>query len=419
MILKTIKNLICLIMLMTSQRIYCDDSFSGKKIKEFTLRNGINVILHEDFRMPVVLVGVIFHVESVDAPIDKSGITAIIAANLINKKTHNSFIKSGISYETSAFSEYTEIFAKMNPSKIKEFFNQICSSFSDIQIENLNVYKKQMIIENKLSKYFLNSALVDNIFSNIDSKNIFNESSLLSINSDDVISFYNDNFQTCKVSIIVVGSVDYRNLIKNLRASISNISDRKQKIITKNSDRKYRDILLESKYIRNSIRYIYSLPSCESKKLEEVFLSVLHDEVFRFFCKNHSLLLYYNKENIFSRGDSVWLFSLFPKKDISINELQKFYNVFVKKMITIPLEHKRLSRIAALKKMETQFLISNLFAVYQNIKNAYMRKLDLASIYTVSDDIEQSDPEMIRSFAGKFFHKNLVSTVITRFRSDK
>lgn len=419
MILKAIKNLICLIILMTSEYTCCDDSFSEKKVKEFTLRNGINVILHEDFRMPIVLVGVIFHVGSVDAPIDKSGITEIVAANLINKKTHNSFIKSGISFETTAFCEYTEIFAKMNPKKIKEFFNQICFLFSDIHVENLDMYKKQMIIENKLNNCSLNNALADNIFSNIDSRNILNESSLLSITNDDVISFYAEKFQTCKVTIIVVGSVDYRNLIKTLRASISNISDRKQKIITKNNNRKYRDILLESKYTRNSARYIYSLPSYENKKLEEVFLSVLHDEVFRFFCKNHSLLSYYNMENVFNRGDGVWLFSLFPKKDISINELQKFYNVFIKKMITIPLEPKRLSRIAALKKMETQILFSNLFAVYQNVKNAYMRKLDLTSIYTISDDIKQSDSEMIRSFAEKFFHKDLFSTVITRFRSDK
>lgn len=417
--LKKIKELTCILSLLVFQNINCEDHFSEKKIKEFSLRNGINIMLHEDFRTPIVLVGVIFHVGSIDAPLDKIGITELVAANLIDKKMHDSFMKYGISYEVSTFGEYTEVIAKMNPKKIDKFFNKISKMLSRIRVENLDMYKKQMAIENRLNNCFLNNALMDNVFSNIDSRNISNESSLSSIDESDVSDFYEDKFKPCKVSIIVVGSVGYKNLIKTLRSSISNIEDRTQTINHKKNHRVLESISLESKYMENSMRYAYSIPSSENNKIENVFFDILNHEAFRFFCKSHSLLSCYTIENIFNYEDRVWLFSMFPKKDVSLDKLQKLYKVFVNKMAMLPLDSHRLSSIAALDKMRTQVLFSNLSCVYDKIKNAYMRGIDLTHIYTISDDIKKADPKAIRSFAKKFFHKDLISTITTRFRSDK
>ena len=141
--------------------------------------------------------------------------------------------------------------------------------------------------------------------------------------------------------------------------------------------------------------------------------------MFRFFCKSHALVSQFGIDDAYFDGNSVCVLSLSPKKDVSINDLQKFYNVFVNKIIATPPDSKTLSIIADRKKIERKILFSNLLNIYRNIKNAHMRGMDLNSIYTISDDIRHANPDAIKSFAEKFFSKDLASTITTRFRLDK
>jgi predicted Zn-dependent peptidase len=307
----------------------------------------------------------------------------------------------------------------MNPRSMQDFFSIMCGIMqNNINVKNLETYKKRAIIENKLAGYLKKNVVKENILSCINRKMIFNAGTLLSINENDVRSFFHEKYRNCPMTIIVCGAVGYKNLIKSLQISISNMPDRKARAVDKLRNIDYREIAIANKYIANSVMYGYFVPREENHLFGSVFAEVMKAEIFRFLCRSRSMLHKFYMEDVFNCNDIVHMVSLYPKNDISIDQVQRIYNTFVKRLSLMGIEPERLSEIATFVKLKCSVCFSDLYQVYDCIKNAYLAGQDINFLHTLPDIIKTTNPDHVKSFADKILRHNLIIKMITRFKLD-
>ncbi|MDR2766077.1 MAG: hypothetical protein LBB63_01255 [Holosporaceae bacterium] len=393
--------------------------------QEYKLPNGVKVILLENFRLPVALVGIIFDVGSFDAPPNKNGVASIVAANIVNGEMHRRLKSLGVSYGVNPMKEYTEILAQMHPRRLEEFFAVICGNISEISVENLEILKKQMIVDGKLASHQLNHILENVVCANVGAKNaniaggIFNEKSLSSITGDDVKRFFADRYRDCRLAVVVVGAVDGDTLKKIMGTTLCKLGRRKETSANVFQNRDFRDIHIKSKYVDRGVWYFYHIPQRDSAAASEEFLLLLNWRLFDFFLKHDRLIYDYDVRDVMNRGDRLLSVCLRPRMDVPMEKLQMAYDVFVHRLCKVAVSDEYLGKIAKLGYQEEQFARSNLSEVYANVRNALLNGRAADSIWRTEKNIENLKGGRLKSLAEKILGKGLAFKITTRYKSDK
>ncbi|MDR1551446.1 MAG: hypothetical protein LBS14_02095 [Holosporaceae bacterium] len=382
------------------------------KLKRCILSNGIDVLLHEDFRTPIVIVGIILHTGTFDVPLGQSGITYLISKNLISRSIYNQLRELGISWNVNVHERHTEIVAKMNPKHIDKFFQIICNN--RYLPRDLEILKKKVVIRQKLAHSGFEDAVSNEIFANIRYENanveeIFNEKRCLTISSDDVKAYFDQHYLTCHMSLIVCGAVGYKNLIKTLQSTICNLPRRlpiPPGSACINTIPKEVDIL--SKFIARSLQYFYRVPK-EDLAYAQTFFYALSHRIFNYLEKSMAVISGYAISYVISNGDGVYQVALYPKLDVSLENLQQAYSVFVDRECKIPLES--LPEIMREKNAFMQIWLADLNKVYSHIKENYLDGIDC--------EIDMSSPKQFNSLIEKILKNNLILKVKTQYRTDR
>ncbi|MDR1982542.1 MAG: hypothetical protein LBQ08_01960 [Holosporaceae bacterium] len=383
------------------------------KLKKFVLSNGIDVILYENFRMPVVIVGIIFHTGSSDTPTNKQGITKIIAENFIDEDAYTKLLDLGVSCEISVNGKYTEILATVNPQHMKSFFQIICEN--DFSIRDLDILKKQIIIDNRLIHNCFQDAISNEICANIKYKNsnidnIVNEKAFLSISQDDVEKYFEQFYQKCHISLIVIGAIGHKNLIKSLQSTICYLDPRRPISDDSCVNQISRFVHLENKYIGRSLHYFYKIPQ-EDLALADSFFYIFNHEVFRFFEKANQMISGYKCLDVITNGDRVQQIIFQPRFDVSLVDLQKAYEVFVDRICKQEISTDALAKIKLINDYDRQFLSGDLLGIYAKIKKDYLGKP-----YTKT---EINNSQQFNAFCEKIFKHNLILKITTQYNPDK
>ncbi|MDR2068004.1 MAG: hypothetical protein LBP41_03385 [Holosporaceae bacterium] len=398
-----------------------NDSFSNK-FAEYVIEDGSVATMCENFRVPIVLVGLVFDVGSLDAPLNKFGVAEIVANNIIHSETKKQLRSLGVSYRITVSETYTEILAEMHPKHIKRFFQIMRENLSKFSVTNLKVLKKQMVIDYRLVDYYSENIVKNAIFSHTELKDknaahqIFNEKSLQSISEEDVKQFFHNNYFNCHLAIIVSGASNLQDLLENL--PLMRINNRRRGISRDFCENQgFKDIFLESKYIGRSLRYFYKISGEDNNDLFNVFFCIFNYEIFKFFEKMHPLLAGYEVNDILDHGDCLRGICLHPRGDVSLEKLRMMYEIFVERMRKKLFSREFLAKVAQISDYQYRFLSVSPRDLYIKMRDTYMSGRGVNSIYKIQDKIKSAHPQTLRTFAEKILGKNLIFRITTRYNA--
>ena len=382
------------------------------KVDKIDLSNGIDVLLCENFRSPVVFVGIIFHVKSTDEPSQKIGLRELFAVNFINKEMRAKLYEYGITYKMLVDGSSVEIIATMNPDRLEDFFSIIYETISsDIQITNLEVTKKEICLRERVSTIYKENALGNNVAAFANPNRVFNENAFKSISEDDIKKFFEDKIRTCYISAKLCGAVSCKKLVKIFQKSISKLTTRNvQPEHTKKKMSMVRDVLIENKYASNGIAHIYSVPP-ENKKLCAAFIKVFQSELYQYFSRINKAASC-SVSLVSSPDDSLYSVFISPKSDRSIKQIENLYESFVHRMSHVEIKPNRLAEIAEIAKMEKTISSVDFSYIYQLLKKC-KTKNEKTNINT-SLDLENITPSDLNVFANIVF-ENLIAKIKTQF----
>ncbi|GHT91298.1 hypothetical protein FACS1894122_03470 [Alphaproteobacteria bacterium] len=416
-----IKKIVALLLVLSQISTSSAKETAGKIVK-CTLKNGIEVALYCDFKMEEVVVGVVFHVGRVDAPVDKAAMTEVICANIINAKLCRQFQDLGIRYETCADGFSTQIVAHMHPESLSDFFSLLSKSLGRIAVENLDIYKKQMVSEYKLRSYccydaIANHAMANVVFSDGKTLPVLSEQSINSITESDVKLFYKNNFIDCPVTIIVSGAVGHKSLRKMLRDSFSYLPTRRAMTYRALQKIEHRDIFIENEQMGNSIRYGYILSPEENLKFGEILDEILQHEMQKFFCGTYPLCDFRISAPE-GNGGCLKLIYLHPKQDVSLKMLGDSYGAFVRKISTMEITADSIKKIAERKNIANSFISVDLRDMYEVILDAFINNRDVNYIYSIANDITAVNAKEFRTFIEKMLRQNSIFKITTKSKRD-
>jgi len=385
----------------------------NNKLQKCVLSNGVDVILHENFSTPMVMVGIIFHTGTFDVPLDKQGISEIIEENFISKESHVKLMELGISYEVNILGTHTEILAKMNPKHIKKFFQIIMeNSFS---VENLDLLKKHLIANHKLAhscrEDVVSNLILENIrYAKSNISGTFNEKSLLSISGDDIKNFFEEHYKKCHLSLIINGAIGYKNLIKVLQSTICTLPYPRQQATFGDNyiTQTFKSISFKSKYVGRSIRYLYKVSKDDLNRAYS-FWEILNYEIFNFFQKSNSMIEKFSSNYVVLNGDCIREIEFHLKSDISLEEFQRSYDVFINRICNQ--EILQISKSKLFHDYTKEFLCANLDVVYSQIKYDFLHE--------VKEENELSDPKQFMFFCKRILKDNFILKVIAEYKANK
>ncbi|MDR1361881.1 MAG: hypothetical protein LBJ16_01540 [Holosporaceae bacterium] len=394
-----------------------------KELPKCTLSNDVNVVLHEDFKMNCLLIGVVLHVGNQDVPPNKFGIIDIIAHNIIPAKMHDALRRLGITYEVCTGDFCVQILANINPKRTKDFLDIIYSCLVGISVENLESYRKYAATLQQLMTCVAANALDYNIvagvkFANRYPRSFFSEKYMDAISAQEVENFYRTHFQACPISIIACGAIGFKGLIKMLRGSSFSKLSKRRKYVVPDLQKlgSYRDITLENKHMRNGIIYGYLLDAEENKQFGNVFNKLLAHEMFKHFKKTYPLIMGYEVTDAGISNGRLKLVKLYPRSDVPLASLENAYRLFEKKACSVEYAPEFFSKIAYEQSVTRRIFLTNLQEAYAAILKACLRGENIANSEATKNS--QANPTEIKKFLGKVFNKEKIFKITTKFKAD-
>ncbi|MDR2681694.1 MAG: hypothetical protein LBB29_01445 [Holosporaceae bacterium] len=417
-----IKRIVCLILLLLLQNSFAKND-NEKKIKECALQNGIKVVLHEDFKMPLVMIGIIFHVGEADEPTDKFGMIDLVKKEFVNSELYDKFFDLGIECHMNSGYFYTQLLASMNPKSARDFFAHLSKAIPEIFPEDLEIYKKQLLLEYKLSSYCFSDAFSNNIAANVRLSNgnslpMFQEKSLNSVTESDLKLFYKNNFRDCPITVIVSGAIGYKSLLKILHDSLSNLPPRRARPPFSLAKHEYRDVSLENKFTGNSVSYAYALSPEDNLKFGSFFDYTLQHEIEKYFNGIYKIA-HCSVGDLLRNDRCVKLISLSQISTISLETLNSIYRAFLKKISTSGVSLESLEKIAERKRVSDRIIFVDLEDMCYAMLCECLCNRDVNGIYTAADDLKTINPKEFRSFLEKIFQQNALFRITTKFKLDE
>ena len=387
------------------------------------------IVVHSEPHLPIptAVVSVVYKVGKVDSSINKNGIIEIIVENFVNRKLHKQFQQIGIEYNTICTSAYTAINARMHPKYLSNFFDLIKKETESFSLDNqtLELCKRKIILQKKLISYNRYNSVSDNIFALTHPQIIFNEGILKTITVEDVKTYFNNNFKNNIKLIIISGNFEnfanekfitfLKNNIENKNHFSDVINVPQKNSLTNNKDK---FINLENEHEQNSITYVYTVSEEEDRKTAPAFMRILEYELFKQFQMVYQKLSYcYGDFFIRCSNSDIINVSLYPKKDVSQQEIKKLYNLFVEKISSVAIDEKTISEIADREKISENVYKYDMVKINEQIIEKYFSKINIET--PLSEIIRKSSPERIKNFAHKIMCEQSKFEINTKYRSDK
>lgn len=382
----------------------------------------LRIIIHRNPRMHIATASVVFKVGRIDAPISKSGIVDVIANHLISRNLHDRLKEIVIDYGIECTNEYTLIHAKLLPEDVKVFFSAIKSVLTSIDIttDSLELCKKKIIIENKLLTYNKTLADYDNTLALICPNLVFNESALRTITVEDVKKFFDEHFHRGVVLLTVCGDCDWlpSDSEKKELARIFHADDTIECSCPTFDDSIERNICINNRHMQNSVTYLYAISDKYDRKFSRDFIAVLTHEIFRNLQKTNSLIEFFNIKQIIRRSSDIISVTLVPRSDVSLNDLKKYYELFVQKLSSVELSRERLQKIAKEYDTSHKVMLCDLDST-----NSYIIKNWLCVGLYMAPPLAGESAPMVNNKIMEFARKNMLKKssfeVTTRYKADK
>ncbi|MDR1334922.1 MAG: hypothetical protein LBJ19_01440 [Holosporaceae bacterium] len=403
-----------------------------QKCHEYTLNNGVKVLLHEDFSMPVVVVSIVFHVGFRDCRIHQCGIPEIIADNLVSTRLHRCFSDLGIVYSTNNSYECTSLTARMQPKYIKNFFDLVGEFIRGVSLENFEICKKRLIIANKLDaidpSWIVNSSIIFSVaLANGIPNYLPNNSAIDATTETDVLEFFREKYRDCPLSIVITGAISSKILMKALQSSIGKLADRKFLSVWENGaaeakelssgnsrDSSFRKnfgsaktITRHLRQISTSVAYCHNIPtngsSDDDTKFADVFLHVFLSEAAIALVKTRLV------ERLYSQyySPNTLVIRLLPKIYDGVRDLERNYEYFLSTMCSKNFSQEFLTKTSKAWGIDKLRMFCDLLRTNKQLVINHVQGKDTQSIYTLEERIKDADPKLINSFARRYFLQNL------------
>ncbi len=391
---------------------------SEKDLYKFTLPNGTDVIVYENFVAPAVIVGFIFDVGEMDVPAEKCGLGELIAENIIGNNSLIELQNAGISLSKRIDKEYSEILAVVPSQNVVDFFKLMRRNFSNFSLRNFEYTKRKICIREKLNFNSHTNEMSDLVFSavRIQEKNPcggFNENAFNSISENDVKTFYKEIFAKSHLSIIICGAID-KKTAENIVTSTIGLLPTKNKV-SKNTCEKhlFRSIRAENKFLYSSLHFVYKVLKNSDVRIKEMAMRVFSYELFKFFAMANSLVMSCEVQDLILNGDNLLDVCLTPKSDVSLNQLENTYAVFSQH-----LQHKRFSEedlltLMPMIKNSYLFMLNDLSEIYQYLKT---QLLVLNSVDDISIDKNKLEKVTVKQIE-EFFKEKLLPNLLYKVRT--
>lgn len=384
------------------------------KLYEVKLSNGINIVLYENFNFPVVMVGVLYDVGAIEASKAAFAVNYFVENSLFSPSIKYDLIENGISYSVNVHAGYTELTAVMQPKSVSAFFQDVVSVSP--KVTNFDYTKEQIKLQDKLQKITDADAIYNysmGLLGNDTSKLIFNETNLAELTNKDLSKFL-EKYCTCNIRIIVCGAISHRGLLRALKNSVLKMKTRRQ-LTSKYLEKKaLRTVLIEGHLRENSLKMYYLVPSSFSKSRAywAIFSKLMED----FFQGEYAYASYFDSSSYLYYGNYVQAISLWPKEDVSLNQLQKLYDAFVIKILHEPPSSNFLLQVANTHKDYIHCMKNDLFGVYELIKKSLFNGGNIKNIFEYTDDITEMTPNNFINISSDIIDKNYVLKVIEKYK---
>ncbi len=202
-------------------------------IKQYKLENGLQVILSEDYSLPVVSVAVAYNVGSINEPLGKTGL-AYLLENLmfrgsqnVGRMQHISFIRRTGGNLNATTTEDKAIFQQTVPSHQLALVLWLESDrMKSLEITTANVEQaKEALIEEihqrKATEPYLESSLIFDrlLYPNLAYSHpvIGNEADVRDLTVEDVKDFYSTFYTPNNAVLVIAGNIDKRKTEEDIR----------------------------------------------------------------------------------------------------------------------------------------------------------------------------------------------------------
>tara|TARA_B100000029_G_scaffold476009_1_gene519789 strand:+ start:3998 stop:5311 length:1314 start_codon:yes stop_codon:yes gene_type:complete len=409
-------------------------AFADFKPKTHTLKNGLKIIVIENNRVPAVAHSIWYKVGSADEPEGKSGIAHFLE-HLLFKGTDKlkpgefSQIVARNGGKENAFTSknYTGYFQLIHKSKL-----ELVMSLEADRMKNIKLIKKEfenektVVLEERYSRVdndpssLLSEQINASLYMNHPYRKpiIGWEHEIKNLSLEDVMSFYRKYYSPNNAIIVVCGDVNLNEVVtiaKKYFSSINPSKIEKRDWTQEPTQHAPRKIILESKntaipvFKRHYLVPTYTKSKKESLTLEvfsEIFgnlsTGMLHEE----FVKNKKLATsaatYYYPDGF---GDTSFIISIIPKKDIKLEEIELHLDDFLEKIKKRKFDSKKLEKIKKRFVNDTIYAQDSLYMGMRIFGSALTTGYSLEEIINWPNDINQISIEDLEFYIPKIFDK--------------
>ncbi len=343
------------------------------QVNTFTLRNGINVTLIKDTKVPFVYHKVLYKVGSVDEPKNFYGIAHLLehlmfrGSKFFAKEDLYSIVtRSGGAFNASTSKDYTEYHAIVQENELKNLI-----MFEADRMTNLLMDKRAVDLERKIVKEerlmrveTKNSALfyeeLDEMFfgpNGYSSSTAGYIKSLDAIKVSDLRDFYNKWYIPANSYVIIAGNFDMQKvarMVKHYYGQKKYINKNKNKvsksIINVNNNRASKSVVYFKNAKVNQPIYVrqYLIDGIGvSQDLEKFYadnllFDIMSSRIFPmrdyFINTSKKAVYFYVGSNLLARGKTSLYFIIIPRPGVKLSEIDKLLqqqiNLFVKQGVS-------------------------------------------------------------------------------------
>ena len=349
-------------------------SFAEFKPQHHVLDNGLEIVVLKNNRVPAVAHSIWYKVGSADEPNGKSGIAHFLE-HLLFKGTDKlqpgefSQIVAINGGKENAFTSknYTGYFQLIHKSKLELIMSLEADRMKNIKItEDEFENEKMVVLEERYSRVDNNpSALLSEqinaaLYMNHPYRKpiIGWEHEIKSLSLDDVTKFYKKYYAPNNAIIVICGDIsldEVVNIAKKYFGSIKPSKIEKRLWTDEPTQHALRKVALNSKntaipvFKRHYLAPTYTKSKKESLTLEvfsEIFGNPATGMLFEEFVKNKKLATsasaYYYPDGF---GHTSFVISIIPKKNISLENIENYLDIYLSKISKQSFDKKELQKI--------------------------------------------------------------------------
>ncbi len=360
-------------------------AFAEFKPQHYTLKNGLEIVVIENNKVPAVAHSIWYKVGSADEPIGKSGIAHFLE-HLMFKGTDKlkpgefSQIVSINGGKENAFTSknYTGYFQLIHKSKL-----DLIMSLESDRMKNIKLLEKEfenektVVLEERYSRIdnnpsaLLSEQINSTLFMNHPYRRpiIGWEHEIKDLTLNDVMEFYKKFYAPNNAIIVVSGDVNLREVVELAKKHFGKIKSSeidKRSWTNEPTQHAPRGVILKSRNTAIPVfKRHYLVPTYTKSKKEALALEVFSEMfghpstgmLFEEFVKNKKLArsasAYYFPDGF---GDTSFIISIVPKKEVTLNEIESHLDKYLDEI------RKKIFNKEELQKIKKRLINQTIFA---------------------------------------------------------